>query len=91
MKKNETIELRQHEATLDSGSVKRWARFCVGIVQWAKDSLPHIMEQLLLRKLERQDAGNGLKLWDPVEVPLGCQRTQRHQDLHPGKGEVSCF
>lgn len=44
MKKKETIEFRQHEATLYSDRVQRWARFCVGVVQWAKGSSPDIMK-----------------------------------------------
>lgn len=43
----------------------------MGIVQWAKDSSPETMKQLLLRDLQRQKAGNGLKLWDLVGVTLG--------------------
>lgn len=67
----ETVEFRQHEATLDGGRVERWARFCVGIVQWAKNTQPHIMRQSLLDELERQKKGTGMKVWDLVGGPLG--------------------
>ena len=55
---------------MDGEKVVRWARSCVGIVQWAKDTQPHIIRRFLLDELERQKRGTGMKLWKLVGGPL---------------------
>lgn len=67
----ETIEFRQHEGTLHADRIANRTRFCVRIVEWAKETSREDMKAFLFPELDYQQTGHGMKLWEFVESKLG--------------------
>lgn len=64
---SETIEFRQHEATLHGDRAKYWAMFCVGLVEWAMCTDPEEVKAFLVAEMEMQKSGKDMHFWELCE------------------------
>ena len=67
VRKPETIESREHVATLKGDRAQHWAKFCLLIVESAMANSADKMKTMLLGKYNHQLLGNGTPIWDIVE------------------------
>lgn len=74
---SETIEFRQHEATLHGDRAKYWAMFCVDLVERAMRTPTEEMKAFLVARMDMQKRGKGMRFWELCE----------HLGLHAVAGE----
>ena len=66
---NKNIEFRQHIGSLDREAITNWAKICVGLVEYARTTLPGALRTFLLEHVD--DAYSALDLFK--HIGLGAQ------------------
>lgn len=65
---SETIDFRQHEATLHGDKAKCWAMFCVDLMRWAMRTDLEDMKAFLVMEMDLLQRKKGVHFWEPCET-----------------------